>query len=255
MARIILEGVDLVFRVRTRKQWSLKEYLLGLHFLRANDPVQTVAALTGIDLELPPGSRVGIVGSNGAGKTTLLRTIAGVYPPTAGRCRTEGRVSALFELCVGFELEATGWDNIEYRGLLMGAHPAEIRRRTQEIAEFTELGRFLEVPVKYYSAGMLMRLAFGICTAFEPEILLVDECLSVGDLDFQRKAHARLLALLEQANLFVMVSHEPKALAELCTRVIWLDWGRIIADGPAHQVLSAYVGQHAHETEPVLVAA
>lgn len=189
------------------------------------------------------GERIGLIGHNGAGKTTLLRTIAGVYPPTRGDCQVQGHVSSLFEIHLGFELEATGWDNIMYRGLLMGATPRFLKSKEQEIAEFTELGQFLDVAVKYYSAGMLMRMAFAISTAIEPEILLVDECLNVGDRDFQQKAHDRMRSLIDRASLFIMVSHDLPSIASLCKRVLWLDHGRIIADGPTDEILAAYTGQ------------
>lgn len=243
MAHVTLENLDLTFQVRAKKQISLKEYLLHLHFLGSRHPARSIRALQQINLTLSQGERIGLIGHNGAGKTTLLRTIAGVYPPTRGSCSVEGQISSLFEIHLGFELEATGWDNIMYRGLMMGATPRYLRSKSQEIADFTELGQFLDVAVKYYSAGMLMRLAFAISTAIEPEILLVDECLNVGDRDFQQKAHDRMQSLIERASLFVMVSHDLPSIASLCKRVLWLDHGRIVADGPADEILAAYTGQ------------
>lgn len=250
MAKVELRDVDLTFQVRLRRQWAIKEYLLGLRFLSARNPVSLVHALRGVNATFGEGERVGIVGSNGAGKSTLLRVIAGIYPPTAGACYRQGSISSLFELHLGFEMEASGLDNIYYRGLLMGLHPRVIRARTGEIAEFSELESFLEVPVKYYSAGMMMRLAFSISTAFDPEILLLDEHLSVGDQHFQRKAQSRMHALVDRASLLVMVSHDLNALESLCQRVLWLEQGELIADGSAANVLAEYraqVGKGTHE--------
>lgn len=240
MAAVSLRDVDLEFEVRPCDQRSLKQYVLNLGFADFRRPTRLIRALQGVSLDFSEGERVGVMGSNGAGKTTLLRTIAGVYAPTRGRCQVSGRISSLFELQMGFEIEASGWQNIYCRGLLMGASPAAIKARTPEIAEFAELGKFLDIPVKYYSAGMQMRLAFAIATAFEPEILLVDEFLSVGDQDFQRKAYRRMRELVAQAKLMVMVSHEPKALRDHCTRVIRLEQGRVVADGTPSEVVAGF---------------
>lgn len=253
MASVRLADLDLTFHVRAHRHSTLKEYALRLEFLRRRGRMRAVRALHGIDLRLETGDRVGVIGHNGAGKTTLLRTIAGIYPPTRGTRRVEGRISALFEIHLGFELEATGWDNILFRGLLMGATSRQMRAKAPGIAEFTELGSFLDVPVKYYSAGMMMRLAFAISTAIEPEILLVDECMNVGDRDFQQKAHDRMLGLIDRASLFVMVSHDPHVVASLCRRVIRLEHGRIVADGSVEQVLGP--DAHARANRPVATAA
>src|SRR5262249_49566117 len=150
------------------------------------------------------GERVGVLGHNGAGKSTLLKLLAGVYPPTRGRRVVEGQISSLFDIALGFEIEATGWDNIRYRGYLQGETPDSIGEKMQPIADFSELGEFLNVPVRYYSAGMMVRLAFSIATAIDPEVLLVDEVLGAGDLAFQAKARQRMKEMIERARLLVL---------------------------------------------------
>src|SRR5262249_12210205 len=173
MVAIELNQIALTFHVRPQGRVTLKELLLGR--LR-NKPLNTmtVNALQDIDLKLIEGDRLGIVGHNGAGKTTLLRLLAGVYRPTRGRRIVEGKISSLFEIGLGFEGDATGWETIAYRGYLQGETPKSIQAKRMEIAEFSELGKFLHMPIRYYSSGMVIRLAFAIATAMDPEILLID---------------------------------------------------------------------------------
>jgi ABC-type polysaccharide/polyol phosphate transport system ATPase subunit len=240
MACIRLNNIDLTFRVRRQGKFSLKEFLLRGLFRQSVNPFLEVPALCGVDLNIGEGERIGIVGHNGAGKSTLLKVLAGVYPPTSGDLRVEGNISSLFDLALGFEQEASGWENIAYRGYLQGETPRTIQEKAQSIAEFSELRDFLDTPVKYYSSGMLVRLAFSICTAVDPEILLVDEVLSAGDMNFQQKARARMLEMIDRARLIVMVSHNTKALREFCNRGLWMDHGRVRMDGPIDDVVAAY---------------
>ena len=219
---------------------TLKEYVIQRLFRRSVNPMMEVPALRDVNLEIQEGHRLGIIGHNGAGKSTLLRVLAGVYPPTNGRRLIEGRISSLFELTMGFELEASGWENIAYRGYLQGQTPKTIRDKMQSIGEFSELGEFLNTPVRYYSSGMLVRLAFSISTAIEPEILLVDEVLSAGDMAFQTKARERMLSMIHKARLIVMVSHDLDAISHFCNRAIWLDHGTIKAQGTPKEVIAAY---------------
>src|SRR5262245_42803717 len=240
MAHIELENVSLSFHVRQRGRTSLKEYLLG-HVLRRNLPPRVVVhALQNVSFQIGQGERVGIIGHNGAGKSTMLKVLAGIYPPTKGRLQVQGRVSSLFDIALGFEQEANGWENICYRGYLQGETPKSIGAKMQAIADFSELGEFLNMPVRHYSAGMMVRLAFSIATAIDPEILLVDEVLAVGDMAFQTKARKRMLEMMSRAHLMVMVSHDLKALVEMCNRGIWMEHGRVRMDGPMQQVIDAY---------------
>jgi ABC-type polysaccharide/polyol phosphate transport system ATPase subunit len=199
-----------------------------------------VCALRDVSLVIEPGERVGVIGPNGAGKSTLLKLLAGVYEPTRGRRIVTGRVSSLFDLMVGFEPEATGWENIRYRGYLQGETPRTLSHKISDIAEFSELGEFLNMPVRYYSAGMLVRLAFSIATAIEPEVLIIDEVLSVGDMAFQEKARRRMREMMAQAELMVVVSHDLDSLADLCLRGLWLDHGRVREQGPMKKVINSY---------------
>jgi ABC-type polysaccharide/polyol phosphate transport system ATPase subunit len=240
MPRIELTDVSLTFRVRQHKTLTLKEFLLGQMFRPSRNPAIEVHALKGLNLKIGQGERVGIIGHNGAGKSTLLKLLAGVYSPTTGERVVEGRVSSLFDLNLGFELDATGWENIAYRSYLMGETPKTVRGKRDAIAEFCELGEFLKMPVRYYSSGMLVRLAFSIMTAIEPEVLLVDEVLSVGDLAFQKKAKKRMREMIDRAELIVFVSHDTSSLVGLCEKIIWLDHGRILQVGPAREVVDAY---------------
>ena len=242
MARIELDRVDLTFQVRQQQtRLSLKEYLVRGMWLRRVPTFMKVPALRDINLTLARGDRVGIIGPNGAGKSTMLKLLAGVYEPTAGKRHVTGRISALFDLMLGFEPEASGWENIRYRGYLQGETPRTLRGKMDAIAEFTELGKFLDMPVRYYSAGMMVRLAFAIATAIEPEILLIDEVLSVGDLSFQEKARHRMREMMEQAEMLVVVSHDLDSLARLCERGVWLDHGQVRQVGPIDEVILAYV--------------
>jgi ABC-type polysaccharide/polyol phosphate transport system ATPase subunit len=251
MASIRLNNIDLTFRVRRQGKFSLKEFLLRGLFRKSVNPILEVPALCGLDLSISEGERVGVVGHNGAGKSTLLKVLAGVYPPTAGEIRVEGNISSLFDLALGFEQDASGWENIAYRGYLQGETPRTIQQKAESIAEFSELREFLDTPVKYYSSGMLVRLAFSICTAVDPEILLVDEVLSAGDMNFQQKARTRMLEMIDRARLIVMVSHNMEALEEFCSRGIWMDHGRIRMDGRIEDVIAAYTDEMEGGTEPV----
>jgi ABC-type polysaccharide/polyol phosphate transport system ATPase subunit len=204
------------------------------------NPRKEVLALNRISFTAGAGDRIGIIGHNGAGKSTLLKMLAGVYPPTSGERRVSGQISSLFDIALGFETEATGWENIRYRGYLQGETPRTIRGKLDDIAQFSELGTFLDMPVRHYSAGMIVRLAFAIATAIEPEVLLIDEVLAVGDLAFQEKARRRMQEMMKRAEVIVTVSHDLHSIMNLCDRVLWIDHGAIRQDGPAKETVNAY---------------
>lgn len=243
MTRIQLDDVGLRFQVRRCGRISFKEYILHGMFRRSRRPSFDVQALDHINLTLGEGDRLGIIGRNGAGKSTLLRLIGGIYPPSTGRMIVEGRISSLFDIALGFETDANGWENIQYRGYLQGETPRSIRSKAQAIADFSELGDFINMPVRYYSAGMKVRLAFSIATAINPEILIVDEVLAAGDLAFQAKARDRMHALMDNARIVVVVSHDLGTLPTLCEKTVWLDHGRIQMLGPTDEVIAAYTNQ------------
>jgi lipopolysaccharide transport system ATP-binding protein len=244
MALIELNNVGLTFRVRSYGRITFKEYLLKGMFRRRASTTMEVRALQDINLRLGEGERIGIIGPNGAGKSTLLRVLAGVYTPTAGKRIVTGKIASLFDITLGFELEANGWENIAFRSYFQGENPRTIREKIDEIAEFSELGEYLDMSLRYYSAGMMVRLAFAIATTIEPEILLIDEVLSAGDMAFQCKARARIHQLLDHARVVAMVSHDLHSISKMCDRAIWLDHGRVRQFGPAAQVIAAYE-QHA----------
>ena len=241
MAKIELSDLHLTFTVHQQKRVSLKEYVVRGMFRKSLNPVLRVHALNGVTLSARDGDRIGVIGHNGAGKTTLLKTLAGVYPPTAGTRVVEGKVCSLFDITLGFEQEATGWENILYRAYLQGETPASVRDKLDQIAAFTELGDFLNIAVRNYSSGMLMRLAFSIATAVDPEVLLIDEVLAVGDLAFLQKARARMKELMGTARLMVMVAHDLPTIREMCTRVIWMTHGQVVMEGNPDEVVDAYI--------------
>ncbi len=240
MPEICVERATIEFTVYKHQKVSLKEYVLKGLFRSSVNPAVRVRALSGINLRARDGDRIGIIGHNGAGKSTLLKMLAGIYPPTEGRCVVTGRICSLFDITLGFEPDASGWENIVLRSYMQGETPATLRRKIDDIAAFTELGEFLSLPVRNYSAGMRMRLAFAIATAAEPEVLLIDEVLAVGDLAFQQKARARMRELMSASRLMVLVSHDLNTIRETCHRVIWLQQGQIVQEGPADVVVEAY---------------
>ena len=201
---------------------------------------QQIQALSDVSLELHAGDRLGIIGANGAGKSTLLRVIAGIYTPTTGTAKVWGRVSALFSLATGFEMNASGWQNIYIRGLLLGLSHAQINAQIHEIADFSELGEFLDIPVRCYSSGMLLRLAFSVSTILQPEILLLDEVIGAGDLHFTKKATERMKSMVGRSGILVLVSHSLDHIKQMCTSCIWLDHGRIQKLGEPEEVIEAY---------------
>jgi lipopolysaccharide transport system ATP-binding protein len=187
--------------------------------------VTEVTALSNVSFELKAGDRLGLVGHNGSGKTTLLRALSGAYEPDEGQVEVQGRIAALLDLSLGIDPSATGYDNIRLRGRIAGLSSKEIESRMDEIAEFTGLGSFLDLPVKTYSAGMQARLAFAAATAVEADVLLMDEWLAVGDADFQQLAHKRLLKLVERAGILVLASHDKALLRLYCNKVMRLEGG------------------------------
>ncbi|MEO0512052.1 MAG: ABC transporter ATP-binding protein [Planctomycetota bacterium] len=205
---------------------------VGGNLLRGSGRNLEVEALGGISLRIMPGERVGITGRNGAGKSTLLRVIAGIYPPSAGAVRTRGRVSAIMGQGHGMDGTLSGYENIVLRGLFLGFSRRQIRRRLPEIAEFSELGDYLDLPIRAYSPGMKMRLSFAVSTCFEPDVLVLDEWLSAGDKAFMTKATERMSAFVDSASTFVLVTHNMRLIEKTCDRLITMERGRITEDGP-----------------------
>ena len=199
-----------------------------------------VKALSELNFNIEQGDRVGLMGLNGSGKTTLLKVLAGIYRPSRGQLLASGRVSALFDINVGMNGELTGYENIILRGMYMGIHPREMRERSDEIAEFTELGDYLNMPLRTYSSGMTVRLSFAIATCIAPEILLLDEWLSAGDAPFIAKAKKRMDEFVRLSSVLVLASHSMQLLEEWCTHGIWLEFGQVKLMGPISEVVAAY---------------
>ena len=200
----------------------------------------TLWALRDVTFSVAPGEVVGIIGRNGAGKSTLLKVMAGIYPPQRGRVVIEGHVCPLFEFVTGFEMEATGWENIRTRALLLGMSPKEIDQKIDDIAAFSNLGEFLDIPVRHYSTGMFVRLAFATSTAVDPQILLLDEVMAAGDAAFIESARRRMNELMLRASIVVFASHSLDVLPSFCDRTILLKEGSIVADGPTPDVVRQY---------------
>jgi lipopolysaccharide transport system ATP-binding protein len=204
-----------------------------------------VQALRDISFRLVAGDRLGLVGSNGAGKTTLLRTLAGIYEPLSGRVRVQGSLNALLDPNLGMNLELTGRENIMLRGLFHGLGTQAIARLADDVADFADLGDFLDLPVRIYSSGMVVRLGFALATAIRPQVLLMDEWFLAGDANFMEKARGRLESMVRGADILVLSTHVDSVIREWCTRVIWLDGGRIRADGEPGEVLDQYAARDA----------
>ncbi len=231
-----LDHVSVVFPIYQAGSRSLKKRVLfhgsaGRIGRDANDRV-AVEALSDVSFSLAVSDRLALIGANGAGKTTLLRTIGGIYEPVRGIVTTRGRISPMLDSGLGIDGEMNGFDNIRMRARLLGLSPAVIERHLPEIAEFTELGDYLEMPVRTYSAGMLLRLGFAVATCVEPEILLMDELILAGDAHFIGKAKVRIQGFVDRASVMVLASHNLELCSRWCTKGLWLDRGRIMDFGP-----------------------
>jgi len=238
--RISLSHIDLHYSAAAFAHRSLKSWLTDRLRGRKSVVVRDIHALRDVTLELMPGERVGLIGPNGAGKSSLLKMIAGLYPPSGGVRVVNGAVRSIFEIGLGFEPDATGRENILYRGLLLGMTPKQVRRIEDEIVAFSELAEFIDYPVKTYSAGMLVRLAFAISTAVDGDILLLDEVIGAGDASFMVKARKRIQRLVEGAEILVLASHDMDALAGICLRGVLLQHGAVAFDGPIADAIAQY---------------
>jgi ABC-type polysaccharide/polyol phosphate transport system ATPase subunit len=244
MALVRLENVTLDYPVSVSKaqkgHLASQSKAVGGQLAAGGAGYMRVRALEDLSLSLEPGDRLALIGHNGAGKSTLLRVMAGLYTPTQGRVVIQGRVAPLLNLSFGLDMEATGFDNIIVRGLFLGMSRAEIKRKYDSIAEFSELGEFLHLPMRTYSSGMRARLAFAISTHVDTDILLLDEVVATGDAAFIRKANQRLEAFTGQSKIFVLASHSNKVLRELCNKALLLEHGRVKGFGPVEEVIESY---------------
>ncbi len=234
MASILLENVGVHFLlpevVNTGLLKSVKDMTLGGKMQRAHGKVG-VSALDGINLNLQDGDRLGIVGHNGAGKSTLLRVLSTILPPSSGKVRVEGHISALMSINLGMDGETSGYENIRSRARFMQRSEEEIQERMQDIADFSELGDYMGLPIKSYSSGMRVRLAFAIATAFQPDIMILDEWLSAGDKSFRDKAAKRMNELVENTSIICFASHNADMLKKICNKGIVINHGKIVFEG------------------------
>ena len=238
-ADLSFDHVCLRFRTHQRGRQFRQ---IALDALRRKPPARTDEfwLYRNLSFHIEHGERVGIIGGNGAGKSTLLKVILGVYRPTSGHVLVRGRVSALIELGAGFNPELSGAENILLSGIFLGFKPKEMKDKTEQILDFAGLQEFRDTPIKYYSSGMLLRLAFAIATDINPEILLIDEIFGAGDAEFAGRAMHRMRQLLDTAHIAVLVSHNLTLIQEFCTRALWLRAGAIVQDGDPHAVCTAY---------------
>jgi len=244
------------FPIFDAKSRSLKKTFLGKAggtIGRNTSNVLVIEALRNISLSLNAGDRVGLVGHNGAGKSTLLRLLSGIYEPTRGAAVVRGKVAPVFDLGVGMDPEISGYANIIIRGLLLGESRKTMLSKVDEIAEFRDLGEYLSMPLRTYSTGMRVRLAMGVVTSIDPEILLLDEGIGAVDAEFLKKAQTRLQKLVERTGILVFASHSNEFLARLCKTAIWIDHGEIKMSGGIEEVVRAYEGEEAaHHVAEIL---
>jgi ABC-type polysaccharide/polyol phosphate transport system ATPase subunit len=235
---IRVDRLSVTYRTSFDKKPTLKSSIVRMG--RGERIVREIAALRDVSLEVPHGVVLGIVGANGAGKPTLVRTIAGILPPTEGRVEVHGRVSTLLALGVGFNKSLTGRENVVLGGLAAGLSRDELDAKYHEIADFAELGDFMDLPMRTYSSGMYGRLAFAVAVHMDPDILLIDEALSVGDARFKRKSFDKMQELCAEARTIVLVTHALRSVQELCSEAIWLDKGRLAMSADPESVVEAY---------------
>ena len=242
MQMVVVDEVSLRFKIDKNRASSLKEYFVRR--LRRDLASEDFWALQKVSFAVEKGDVVGIVGHNGAGKSTLLKVISGIMKPTYGSVKVYGSIVPMLELGSGFDLELSGRENIYLNGAILGYSQKFLEEKYEKIIQFSELGDFIEAPLRTYSSGMLARLAFSVACIVEPEILIVDEFLSVGDADFQEKSRARMMELMTGGTTVFFVSHSLKQIRQMCSKVVWLEHGQVQAIGKTEDVCDRYEGKH-----------
>lgn len=243
---INLESVSVRFNSVSPTEQSLKHFvadsLVGGKIFKKNKSScsLTVNALDDINFTISRGEKIGIIGHNGAGKTTLLRVLSGIYHPSEGTANIHGKITSFLNIGLGIHPDVSGFENIKLRGLLCGMSLEEINNSISDIISFSGLGEFIHLPFRTYSSGMQMRLAFAVATAANPEILILDEWLSLGDKDFQVKSLKRMESFAKKSDILILASHSKDILLNNCTRIIWLEGGKVKADGPCGKLLNEY---------------
>lgn len=237
---IILKNVSMKFNLGVEKEGSLKMIFINLFSHKKKKNKEYFWALKNIDFRINKGDVVGIIGANGAGKSTLLKVVSGVYKPTTGTVTVNGKISPMIELGAGFDAELTARENIYLNGAILGYSKEFLEEKFDEIVDFSELKDFLDVPVKNFSSGMVAKLAFSISTIVDPEVLIVDEILSVGDIKFQEKSKNKMMSMIKGGTTVLYVSHSIATIKELCNKVIWLEHGEIVKIGDAKELCDEY---------------
>jgi ABC-type polysaccharide/polyol phosphate transport system ATPase subunit len=245
MSNIKVNNLSVKFRVYHDRSPSIKDYISSFFKSYAKSGYSDFFALNDISFTINEGERVGIVGHNGAGKSTLLKAICRIYEPSLGAIVVNGRIAPLLEIGAGFHPEFTGRENIYLNGAILGYEKAQIKELESEIIKFAELEEFIDNPVKYYSTGMYLRLAFSLATAVQPEILILDEMFAGGDAAFVNKATERMAKVVDQAKIMLLVSHDINLLRKFCNRVIWIDHGKVVGDGYPDEVVKHYLSVNA----------
>lgn len=245
MASIYMQDLSVSLPIYNARARALKQEVfrrtIGGNIQHPKDQrVTVVQALNGVTLRINNGDRVGLVGRNGAGKTTLLRVMSRIYPPTSGTIHVTGSISSMTDLSVGMNPEATGYENIILRGVMLGLTRKQAAALIPDVEEFTELGEYLDLPIRTYSSGMMLRLAFAVSTAVKPDIIILDEMMSAGDAAFFDKARVRITKLIEDAPILVLATHDDATLRRFCTIAVWMKSGRVAATGDIDSVLAQY---------------
>jgi teichoic acid transport system ATP-binding protein len=234
-----VQDLSITYRTTFERRPTLKQALV--RFGRGQRAVKEVEAIKDVSFEVVNGTAMGIIGSNGAGKSTLMRAMAGILPPTAGSIEVWGRASTLLALGVGFNQNLSGRENIILGGLAAGLSRKEVEERADEVAEWTELGDFIDMPMQTYSSGMSARVGFSVAVHMKPDILMIDEALSTGDAQFREKANAKMAELRDSARAMFLVSHGLSSIKEMCSEAMWLDHGRLMMRGDPDEVINAYM--------------
>ena len=240
MPIVSVKNISLKFKMEQNRANSLKEFCV--RWLKRDLKSEDFWALTDVSFDVEKGDVIGIIGHNGAGKSTLLKVISGIMKPTKGTIEAHGNIVPMLELGSGFDMELSGRENIYLNGAILGYSEEFLNEKYDEIVAFSELGNFIEAPLRTYSSGMLARLAFSVACIVEPEILIVDEILSVGDADFQEKSRARMMELMTGGTTVFFVSHSLKQIREMCNKVFWLEHGKIQAVGKTGEICDKYEG-------------
>jgi ABC-type polysaccharide/polyol phosphate transport system ATPase subunit len=240
---IELKNITLTYELYHERSRSLKETVINFFHRRqyVKEKVTHFNALENISISISEGERIGIIGRNGAGKSTLLKVISGILKPSSGHLKVDGSIQPLIEIAAGFNPEFSGRENIYLNGFMLGFSREKIKEKEQEIINFADIAEFIDIPVKYYSSGMAVRLAFSIATSIEPEYLIFDEMLSAGDVSFQNKAEDRIKSLFDKAKILIVVSHSLETISKLSSRVLVLDHGKVIFDGLPALAIKKYI--------------